>query len=181
MVTSVARLFACHSGPGHLRNSSLNHHQQGAKIDCAVLWRCKYIPGPPKEPKIMAKYPKIESIGSIGSIILAILEVQIDTSNSKGSKYVHTTYFALSGAPGDDARHIAGVPKRKWKRFVVRRGPSRAYLQAVPQPRISGNWSSTSQRVQLPKFRGLRSQIQLYAHRGFSDLVPSYFPSHSRT
>ena len=33
-------------------------------------------PGPPKEPKIMAQYPKIESTGNIGSIILAILEVQ---------------------------------------------------------------------------------------------------------
>ena len=28
------------------------------------------LPGPPKEPKIMARYPKIETIGSIGSIIL---------------------------------------------------------------------------------------------------------------
>ena len=26
-------------------------------------------PGPPKVPKIMAQYPKIESMGSIGSII----------------------------------------------------------------------------------------------------------------
>ena len=34
-------------------------------------------PGPPKEPKIMAQYPKIESTGSIGSIMLAILEVQV--------------------------------------------------------------------------------------------------------
>ena len=33
--------------------------------------------GPPKEPKIMAQYLKIESTGSIGSIILAILEVQV--------------------------------------------------------------------------------------------------------
>ena len=35
-------------------------------------------PGPPTEPKIMAQYPKIESIGSIsiGSSILALLEVQ---------------------------------------------------------------------------------------------------------
>ena len=33
----------------------------------------KCLPGPPKEPKIMAQYPKIKSIGSIGSIILAIL------------------------------------------------------------------------------------------------------------
>ena len=30
-----------------------------------------------KEPKIMAQYLKTESIGSIGSIILAILEVQV--------------------------------------------------------------------------------------------------------
>ena len=29
-----------------------------------------------KVPKIMAQYPKIESRGSLGSIILAILEVQ---------------------------------------------------------------------------------------------------------
>ena len=35
-----------------------------------------YIPGPPKEPKIIAQYPKKESIGSIVSIVLAILEVQ---------------------------------------------------------------------------------------------------------
>ena len=36
-----------------------------------------HLPGPPKEPKIMAQYPKIETIGSIGSIVLAILEVQV--------------------------------------------------------------------------------------------------------
>ena len=35
-------------------------------------------PGPPKEPKTMAQYPKIEGTGSMGSIILAILEVQED-------------------------------------------------------------------------------------------------------
>ena len=35
------------------------------------------VPGPPKEPKTIAPYPKIESIGSIGSIILATLEVQV--------------------------------------------------------------------------------------------------------
>ena len=40
------------------------------------------VPGPLKEPKIMTLYPKIESIGSIGSNILAILEVQVaSTSN----------------------------------------------------------------------------------------------------
>ena len=36
------------------------------------------LPGPPKDPKIMAQYPKIESIGSIRSIIFAILEVQVE-------------------------------------------------------------------------------------------------------
>ena len=36
-----------------------------------------YLPGPPKKPKIIAQYSKIESIGSIGSTILAILEVQV--------------------------------------------------------------------------------------------------------
>ena len=35
-----------------------------------------HLPGPPKEPEIMAQYPKIDSMGSIGSIILAFLEVQ---------------------------------------------------------------------------------------------------------
>ena len=30
------------------------------------------LPGSPKEPKIISQYPKIERIGSIGSIILAI-------------------------------------------------------------------------------------------------------------
>ena len=29
---------------------------------------CMSIPGPPKEPKIMAQYPKIDSMGSMGSI-----------------------------------------------------------------------------------------------------------------
>ena len=36
-----------------------------------------YVPGPAKEPKIMAQYLKIESVCSIGSIILPILEVQV--------------------------------------------------------------------------------------------------------
>ena len=44
------------------------------------LWSLR-VPGPPKEPKIMALYPKIESIGSIGSIILAILEAQVSSEH----------------------------------------------------------------------------------------------------
>ena len=36
---------------------------------------CQTNLNPPKEPKIMAEYLKIETFGSIGSIILAILEV----------------------------------------------------------------------------------------------------------
>ena len=39
------------------------------------------VPGPPKEPKITAQYPKIGSIGgSIGSIILAMLDKKITWS-----------------------------------------------------------------------------------------------------
>ena len=33
---------------------------------------CVELPGPPKEPKIMAQYLKIETIGSKGSAVLAI-------------------------------------------------------------------------------------------------------------
>ena len=33
------------------------------------------VPGPPKEPKIMAQDLKLETMGSIGSILLAFLEV----------------------------------------------------------------------------------------------------------
>ena len=36
------------------------------------------LPGPPKEPNIVAQYPKIESIGSVRSIILPIWEVQVE-------------------------------------------------------------------------------------------------------
>ena len=49
----------------------------GQSSGSIVRVRFCYIPGPPKEPKLMDQYPKIETIGSIGSIILAILEVQV--------------------------------------------------------------------------------------------------------
>ena len=35
------------------------------------------IPGLPKEPKIMARYARIVTIGSMGSLVLAILELQV--------------------------------------------------------------------------------------------------------
>ena len=62
-------------------------------IPCDVRLRYKMLlPGPPKEPKIMAQYPKIESYRQyIGSIILAILEFQVlgtwghDIGNDSGS------------------------------------------------------------------------------------------------
>ena len=44
---------------------------QGAPV------RSRALLGPPRKPKIMALSPKVESIGSRGSIILAILEVQV--------------------------------------------------------------------------------------------------------
>ena len=37
-----------------------------------------------KSAKIMAQYPKIESTGSIGSVVLAILEVQVCASSAGG-------------------------------------------------------------------------------------------------
>ena len=43
----------------------------------AELFFGSKVPGPPKEPKMTAEYPNIESIGSIGSMILALLEVQV--------------------------------------------------------------------------------------------------------
>ena len=47
------------------------------KQETKATSRWLQLPGPPKEPKIMAQYPKIESRGSIGSIILGPLEVQV--------------------------------------------------------------------------------------------------------
>ena len=38
------------------------------------------VAGPPKVHKIMAQNPKKESMGSIGSILLAILEAQVDVN-----------------------------------------------------------------------------------------------------
>ena len=54
------------------------------------------LPGPPKEPKIMARYPKMESIGSTGSIILAILEVQV---NNRLLFWGTVAYYGLLGFP----------------------------------------------------------------------------------
>ena len=45
------------------------------------------LPGPPKEPKIISIYPKRESIGSTGSITLAILEVQVDGHSGAGNPH----------------------------------------------------------------------------------------------
>ena len=42
-----------------------------------LVWGSLRLPEPPKEAKRMAQYPKIERIGSIGSILLAIVEVQV--------------------------------------------------------------------------------------------------------
>ena len=48
--------------------------REEALCDQKVRMTQKGLPGPPKDPKIMAQYPKI---GSIGAMILAILEVQV--------------------------------------------------------------------------------------------------------
>ena len=79
------------------------HHLEGAIAE----------PGPPKEPKIMDQYPKIESIVSIGSIILAILEVQVGPtvdinpkvdSNSRGGLEPEILYG--DGPPRVEARKL---------------------------------------------------------------------------
>ena len=76
---------------------------------------CYNYPGPPaeppKEPKMMAQYLKIESIGSIGSNILAILEVQASTvSFVKG---LSQTCLAPEGLPVGWADQPASSPERQ--------------------------------------------------------------------
>ena len=48
-----------------------------------AICRLQDLPGPPKEPKILAHYLKMETISSIGSIIFAILEVQVGVPTSQ--------------------------------------------------------------------------------------------------
>ena len=48
-----------------------------ADFGSLVLLLCFCLLGPARVPKIMAQDPRIESMGSIGSIILAILEVPV--------------------------------------------------------------------------------------------------------
>ena len=54
-------------GPQSLQKSSIKEY---ALNHIGTLNMIKGIPGPPKEPKIMPQCPKIDSTGSIGSIIL---------------------------------------------------------------------------------------------------------------
>ena len=46
-------------------------------IQNLCLFVCFCIPGSPKGPKIMAQYSKTETISTIGSIILGILQIQV--------------------------------------------------------------------------------------------------------
>ena len=56
-----------------------------------------HIPGLLKVPNIMARYPKIESIGSIESIILGIWEVQVKLrSRCLGLETFLCFYFGVS-------------------------------------------------------------------------------------
>ena len=67
-----------------------------------------YLPGPPKEPKIMAQYLKTESIGSIGSIILAILEVQVHTLGPKvGIIYILGALWQGSKVPNHRVSRVS--------------------------------------------------------------------------
>ena len=54
------------------QNAGQNPGYTQPHTSCQMTWlsvTC-HAPGPPKVPKIMAQYPNIESIGSVGSIVL---------------------------------------------------------------------------------------------------------------
>ena len=84
--------------------------------------------GPPKEPKIMARYPKIESLGSMGSIISAILEVQVLLGSAQGSGLGYPTQ-ALSGQWRRAKPGLLG-PRGEFKVRRIR-ASSRAVLRQV--------------------------------------------------
>ena len=58
-----------------------NKSSWGPLVFCGPHWTLSlgtlFLPGPPKVPKMMAQHPKIESMGSIRSSALGILEVQV--------------------------------------------------------------------------------------------------------
>ena len=58
-----------------------------------------------KMPKIMARYPKMESIGSTGSILLGILEIQ---PNLRTDAYPQTNMEAHIELYIEDSSLIAG-------------------------------------------------------------------------
>ena len=55
------------------------------------------VPGPPKVPKTMAQYPKIESMDSIGSILLAILEVPVVAKSDEPPRQLRACASLVSG------------------------------------------------------------------------------------
>ena len=63
---------------------------------------------PSKVPKRMAKYPKIESIGSTGSIILGILEVQVQPKSNLPcrAEFSGVSTSTVEGFPADGRRFL---------------------------------------------------------------------------
>ena len=79
----------------------------GLRGGCCQHRRVDQVPGAPKEPKRMAQYPKIETIGSIGSITFAILEVQVDPQHPKtgcSARRAFETPRALFRAPPEASK-----------------------------------------------------------------------------
>ena len=57
------------------------------------------LPGPPKEPKILALDHKVKNTGSIGSIVLGILEVQVlSVQETQSQTTRNSDAFSSSGA-----------------------------------------------------------------------------------
>ena len=79
--------------------------------DCIMQ---KELQRPPEAPKVMAQYSKIEnSIGSIGSIVLAILEVQVHTRIEVcRPPWLHPTVTRGLGHPGLTSEPLLRVKLR---------------------------------------------------------------------
>ena len=80
------------------------------------LGRMNKIPGPPKEPKITAQHSNIESIGSIGSIILAILEVQV---HAHRGQIIPAASASQAGGPAP-RRAQTIIPAMMWLFLQIR-------------------------------------------------------------
>ena len=92
------------------------HHIAGTRREITQMLRNSFLglPGLTRVPKIMAQYPKIESIGSMGSIIWAILEVQVSPMSRKLLDLLEprSTSAADTGVSLNWRFHFSGVLRK---------------------------------------------------------------------